>query len=80
MRASTQGQKQARVEVPGNGRIVREYLAYLRVGKGMRPATCEAYARDLEQFAEQLEANGALLVTASETDVRGFIAPARQPC
>jgi integrase/recombinase XerD len=77
MRASTQGQKQARVEVPGNARTVREYLAYLRVEKGMRPATCEAYARDLEQFAEQLEARGALLVTASEADVSDFMAHLR---
>ena len=77
MRASTQGQKQARVEVPGNARTVREYLAYLRVEKGMRPATCEAYARDLEQFAEQLEARGALLVTAAEADVSGFMAHLR---
>jgi integrase/recombinase XerD len=77
MRASTQGQKQARAEVPGNARTVREYLAYLRVEKGMRPATCEAYARDLEQFAEQLEARSALLITASEADVSDFMAHLR---
>jgi integrase/recombinase XerD len=77
MRASIQGQNQPRVEVPGNARTVREYVAYLRVEKGMRPATCEAYARDLEQFAEQLEARGALLVTANEADVSGFMAHLR---
>jgi integrase/recombinase XerD len=64
-------------EHPGNARTVREYLAYLRVEKGMRPATCEAYARDLEQFAEQLEVRGALLVTAVESDVSGFMAHLR---
>jgi integrase/recombinase XerD len=56
---------------------VREYLAYLRVEKGMRPATCEAYARDLEQFAEQLETRGTLLVTAVDTDISGFMAHLR---
>ena len=77
MRASNEGQKRARVEVPGNARTVREYLAYLRVEKGMRPATCEAYAHDLEQFAEQLEDRGALLVTTTESDVSGFMAHLR---
>jgi len=56
---------------------VREYIAYLRVEKGMRPATCEAYAHDLEQFAEHLEARGALLITAADTDVSGFMAAKR---
>lgn len=56
---------------------MREYLAYLRVERGLRPATCEAYALDLEQFAEQLESRGALLVTAADTDVSGFMAHLR---
>jgi len=57
--------------------MVREYMAYLRVEKGMRPATCEAYARDLEQFAEQVEKRDALLLTAVDTDVSGFMAHLR---
>ena len=56
---------------------MREYIGYLRVEKGMRPATCEAYAHDLEQFAEQLENRGALLLTAVEADVSGFMAHLR---
>ena len=64
-------------EPAGNARIVREYLAYLSVEKGMRPATCEAYARDLEQFAEQLENRAALLLTAAESDVSAFMAHMR---
>ncbi len=52
---------------------MREYLAYLRVERGLRPASCEAYACDLDQFAEQLESRGALLVTAVDTDVTGFM-------
>ena len=57
--------------------MVREYVAYLRVEKGMRPATCEAYACDLDQFAEQLEERDALLATAVEADVSGFMAHLR---
>jgi integrase/recombinase XerD len=52
-------------------------MDYLRVEKGMRPATCEAYARDLEQFAEQVERRDALLLTAVETDVKDFMARLR---
>jgi integrase/recombinase XerD len=57
----------------GNARLAAEYLAYLRVEKGLRPASCEAYGRDLEQFAEHVEGRGALLLTAAEADVRGFM-------
>jgi integrase/recombinase XerD len=77
MRASVEGRKPKDSDLPGNARTVREYLAYLRVEKGMRPATCEAYAHDLDQFAEQLEARGALLATAAEADVSGFMAHLR---
>jgi integrase/recombinase XerD len=57
----------------GNAQIVREYVAYLQVEKGMRPATCEAYRRDLEQFAEHLEEHEGLLVMAKQADVSGFM-------
>jgi len=67
----------ARSEVAGNARLVHEYMDYLRVEKGVRPATCEAYARDLEQFAEQVERRDALLMTAAETDVKDFMARLR---
>src|ERR1039458_4306545 len=77
MRASIQGRKPEHEKLPGNTRTVREYIGYLRVEKGMRPATCEAYARDLEQFAEHLENRGALLLTAVEADVVGFMAHLR---
>jgi integrase/recombinase XerD len=59
--------------ITGNALLVREYCGYLRVEKGMRPATCEAYTRDLEQFAEQVEGADRLLLTASREDVRGFM-------
>jgi integrase/recombinase XerD len=77
MRASIGVPKNAGKESVGNARMVREYMGYLRVEKGVRPATCEAYARDLEQFAEQLEKRDGLLLTAVEADVSGFMAHLR---
>ena len=53
--------------------MVREYVAYLRVEKGLRPASCEAYRRDLEQFAEHVEGRDGLLVGATQADVSGFM-------
>jgi integrase/recombinase XerD len=53
--------------------LIHEYLTYLRVEKGLRPLTCEAYKRDLLQFAEYLERENALLVTARQQEVAGFM-------
>jgi integrase/recombinase XerD len=52
---------------------VREFVAYLRVEKGLRPASCEAYQRDLEQFAEHVEGRDGLLVGVTQADVSGFM-------
>jgi integrase/recombinase XerD len=60
-------------QASGNVRMVREYVAYLRVEKGLRPASCEAYQRDLEQFAEHVEGRDGLLVGAVQADVSGFM-------
>jgi integrase/recombinase XerD len=57
----------------GNVAIIREYVTYLRVEKGMRPATCEAYQRDIEQFAEHVEGRDGLLAGARQSDVSGFM-------
>src|SRR6202789_2690638 len=57
----------------GNVRTVRGVVAYLRVEKGLRPASCEAYRRDLEQFAEHVEGRDGLLAGATQADVSGFI-------
>jgi integrase/recombinase XerD len=57
----------------GNVKVVREYVTYLRVEKGMRPATCEAYQRDIEQFAEHVEGRNGLLTLAQQADVSGFM-------
>jgi integrase/recombinase XerD len=53
--------------------IVQQYLIYLRVEKGLRPLTCEAYRRDLSLFAEYLESANALPVTAGQKEVAGFL-------
>lgn len=50
---------------------MREYLAYLRVEKGLRPLSCEAYGRDLLQFAEYLEPGR--IPEATQAQVAGFL-------
>ncbi len=60
-------------QASGNVRVVREFCAYLRVEKGMRPATVEAYRRDLEQLAEHVEGRNGLLVGTTQADVSGFM-------
>ena len=58
--------------------LLREYAGYLQVERGLRPATLEAYGRDLLQFAEHLERHGGgTLVTAREEAVRSFFGEMR---
>jgi integrase/recombinase XerD len=64
---------QVESQATSNVRVVREYVTYLRVEKGLRPASCEAYQRDLEQFAEHVEGRDGLLVGATQSDVSGFM-------
>ena len=59
--------------VPGNVQVAREFIAYLRVERGLRPATVEAYLSDLEQFAEHVEGRDGLLVTSTQEVVRSFL-------
>lgn len=60
-----------------NLRLIREYEAYLRVEKGLRPNSCEAYIRDLTQFAEFLECRATrrngVLAGALQGDVSEFM-------
>ncbi|MGB7137645.1 MAG: site-specific integrase, partial [Acidobacteriaceae bacterium] len=56
-----------------NTDLIPEYLAYLRVEKGLRPLSCEAYECDLLQFAEFLERESTALISASQEHVAGFL-------
>ena len=53
--------------------LLKDYGDYLRVEKGLRPLTCEAYLSDLRIFAEFLEGRNTLLMTAREADVAGLL-------
>lgn len=62
------------METNRNLELIGGYLTYLRVEKGLRPLTCEAYGRDLLQFAEYLEGSNLFFVSAKHEDVAGFVA------
>jgi integrase/recombinase XerD len=53
--------------------LLEEYRLYLRVEKGLRPLTCEAYDSDLKTFAEFLESRHGVLLTAAQQDVSAFL-------
>ena len=59
--------------VENNLGLLKDYQAYLRVEKGLRPLTCEAYDGDLKTFAEFLEGRQGILVTATQQDVAAFL-------
>jgi integrase/recombinase XerD len=56
-----------------NAELLREYVAYLRVEKGLRPLSCEAYQRDLLQFAECIEGEHLSLIAVRHAQVAGFL-------
>ena len=58
---------------PNNTAILKDYEAYLRIEKGLRPLTCEAYLSDLRIFAEFLDERNAVLLKAGEADVAGLL-------
>jgi integrase/recombinase XerD len=58
--------------------MLREYMTHLRVEKGLRPLSCEAYLRDLEMFAEFLEGGAKTFLTAVQGDVSGFMQHLRE--
>jgi integrase/recombinase XerD len=53
--------------------LLNDYQTYLRVEKGLRPLTCEAYDGDLKTFAEFIEGRHGVLVTAAQQDVAAFL-------
>ncbi len=58
---------------PGRPIALRDYQNYLRVEKGLRPLTCEAYAGDLHTFAELMRQREAPLENATQQDVLAFL-------
>jgi integrase/recombinase XerD len=62
----------------GNLRLISDYQQYLRVEKGLRPLTCEAYLGDLRTFAEFLEGRNGILLAALQPDVAAFLEHLRQ--
>jgi integrase/recombinase XerD len=56
-----------------NGTLLKEYGTYLRVERGLRPLSCEAYRSDLEIFAEYAEGSGTTLIAVDDGCVRGFL-------
>jgi integrase/recombinase XerD len=61
------------VDVQGNLPLLKDYQAYLRVEKGLRPLTCEAYDSDLKTFAEFLEKRQGVLLNATQQDVAALL-------
>jgi integrase/recombinase XerD len=61
------------VETTRNLSLLKDYQAYLRVEKGLRPLTCEAYDGDLKTFAEFIEGRSGVLLTAMQQDVAAFL-------
>ncbi|HVN93215.1 MAG TPA: site-specific tyrosine recombinase [Terracidiphilus sp.] len=61
------------VNARNNLALLSGYADYLRVEKGLRPLTCEAYLSDLRIFAELLEDRDAILISAVEADVSAFL-------
>ena len=53
--------------------LLPDYESYLKVEKGLRPLTCEAYLSDLRIFAEFLEGRNRLLASATEADVAALL-------
>ena len=56
-----------------NNSLLRDYQTYLRVEKGLRPLTGEAYLGDLRTFAEFLEGRNGVLLLAVQDDVASFL-------
>jgi integrase/recombinase XerD len=61
------------VDAASNSVLLRDYQTYLRVEKGLRPLTCEAYLGDLRSFAEFLETRNSILIGVAQEDVSAFL-------
>jgi len=61
------------MESERNFDLLKDYQVYLRVEKGLRPLTCEAYLGDLKTFAEFIEGRNGVLLKAVQEDVAAFL-------
>jgi integrase/recombinase XerD len=61
------------VNPESNSALLKDYHAYLRVEKGLRPLTCEAYLGDLRTYAEFLETRHGVFLSATQEDVSAFL-------
>ncbi len=61
------------VGAPNNFVLLKNYQTYLRVEKGLRPLTCEAYDGDLKTFAEFLEGRHGTLLNSAQEDIAAFL-------
>src|SRR5262249_3684887 len=53
--------------------LVRSFIDYLKVEKGLAPLSVSAYQADLVQFMEFLQSRKRALAQARREDVRGFL-------
>ncbi|ABF41862.1 tyrosine recombinase XerD subunit [Candidatus Koribacter versatilis Ellin345] len=56
-----------------NDRLLRDFLDYLRVEKGLSRLSVSAYSKDMQQFAEFLAKRKRSLDAAKRQDVRDFL-------
>jgi integrase/recombinase XerD len=56
-----------------NTHVLRSFLDYLKIEKGLAPLTISAYSADILQFSEFLGQRNRLLMTAGRGDVRDFL-------
>jgi integrase/recombinase XerD len=56
-----------------NDIVLGSFVEYLRVERGLAPLSIVAYATDIRQFAEFLEKQEGVLLTARRSDVREFL-------
>jgi integrase/recombinase XerD len=62
----------------GSVGVLREFGTYLRVERGLRPLSCAAYLRDMEQFAEFVEERGGGLLGAGQEEVSAWMRDKRE--
>jgi integrase/recombinase XerD len=56
-----------------NDPILKSFVDYLRIEKGLAPLSIAAYATDIAQFTGFLQTKRRTLLTARRDDVRGFL-------